>query len=109
MTRTLCPSRPCAHSRCASALCPCALTLCPRPVPTLYPHAVPSPCARPPPPQEPETQDLRLTMSDKDIVSLKALLSLKLKETIGGEEVIGRSLIKLAPVCAQVSVGGAGG
>ena len=84
--------------RCALALCPlCTHTLCPLPVPA------------PLPPQEPETQDLRLTMSDKDIVSLKALLSLKLKETIGGEEVIGRSLIKLAPVCAQVSVGGAGG
>ncbi|KAJ9532490.1 hypothetical protein QJQ45_010556 [Haematococcus lacustris] len=50
--------------------------------------------------QEPRSQELKVSVYDRDFFSAKELLTLNIGQTFGAKELMGRCLVKLAPVTA---------
>ncbi|GFH27534.1 C2 domain-containing protein, partial [Haematococcus lacustris] len=54
--------------------------------------------------QEPRSQELKVSVYDRDFFSAKELLTLNIGQTFGAKELMGRCLVKLAPLrCAYRS------
>ncbi len=56
--------------------------------------------------QEPMSQEMKVSVYDKDMFNAKELVTLNLGNAVGSKELLGRTLVKLAPISAQVRENG---